>query len=244
MAGIPEKSLKKFAVFDIDGTIFRSSLLIEVTEALIHEGIFPRKAEKLYARAHKDWLERKGNYRDYIDRVVAAFEKHIKGVPRKDYLRVMKKVSAFHKNRVYRFTRDLIRDLKRRKYYLLAISGSPREIVEAFAWNLGFDKVYGRIYELDRSRRFTGRILYLNLIKDKAKVLKRAAEKENLTFKNSIGVGDTEADIAFLGLIERPIVFNPNKKLYEYAKRTGWEIVVERKDVIIYFDRKGRVIAK
>src|SRR3990167_3792943 len=64
------------------------------------------------------------------------------------------------------------------------------------------------------------------------KILKRAVEKEELTLKNSIGVGDTEADIAFLKLVERPIAFNPNLKLYKYAKKAGWTIVTERKDVI------------
>ena len=30
--------MKKVAIFDIDGTVFRSSLLIELTDALIQEG--------------------------------------------------------------------------------------------------------------------------------------------------------------------------------------------------------------
>jgi len=34
-------SLRKIAVFDIDGTIFRSSLLIECVEAMISAGLFP-----------------------------------------------------------------------------------------------------------------------------------------------------------------------------------------------------------
>jgi len=38
--------MKKVAIFDIDGTIFRSSLLIELTDALIQEDIFPSKVEK------------------------------------------------------------------------------------------------------------------------------------------------------------------------------------------------------
>ena len=55
-----------------------------------------------------------------------------------------------------------------------------------------------------------------------------------MSFKGSIGVGDTESDVAFLKLVERPICFNPNKKLYDYAKRKGWEVVVERKDMIYF----------
>ena len=224
--------MKKVAIFDIDGTIFRSSLLIELVEAMIAEGLFPQHLQKVYARDYKNWLDRKDIYDKYINGVVLAYNKNIKGVSRDKFLKVAKKVIAFHHNRVYRFTRDLVRDLKKKNYYLLAISHSPREIVEAFAKKLGFSKVYGRIYETDKRGRFTGKALYLDLISDKAKVLVRAVEKENLTLRGSVGVGDTESDIRFLKMVDRPICFNPNKKLYDHARRAGWEIVVERKDVI------------
>jgi len=223
---------KKFAVFDIDGTIFRSSLLIEITEMCIHDGLFPSSAQKIYKRAYLDWLNRKDNYQKYIDRVVRAFAIHIRGVRNDAYQKVIDKVMAFHRNRVYRYTRDLIRDLKKKNYYLLAISGSPREMVDSFAHSLGFDRVYGSIYELDLKSRFTGKVLFLDFVHDKSKTLTRAVNKEHLTLKGSIGVGDSEADIAFLKLVEHPIAFNPNSVLYRYAKRAGWKIIVERKDVI------------
>jgi len=35
-----------------------------------------------------------------------------------------------------------------------------------------------------------------------------------------------------LEMVERPICFNPNQKLFEAAKRHDWPIVVERKDVV------------
>ena len=99
---------------------------------------------------------------------------------------------------------------------------------------MGFDKMYGLIYEIDRQKRFTGKILHAELISDKAEILKRAIEKEKLTLKGSVGVGDTESDITFLKMVEKPICFNPNQKLYQYAKRAGWKIIVERKDVIYH----------
>ncbi|MBI2097288.1 MAG: HAD-IB family hydrolase, partial [Candidatus Sungbacteria bacterium] len=37
---------KRIAVFDIDGTIFRSSLLRELLESLITFGIFPYRAQE------------------------------------------------------------------------------------------------------------------------------------------------------------------------------------------------------
>jgi len=223
---------RKVAIFDIDGTIFRSSLLIEVTEALIQEGIFPARARKTYAAEYKKWLDRKGNYDDYIRGVINSFDRFIKGVQYKTFLGIAQKVVNFHKNRVYRFTRDLTKKLRKQGYFLLAISKSPKAIVEKFCQELGFHKVYGLYYETDQRERFTGKIPFFDLMSDKAKILRRAMKKENLILKGSVGVGDSESDIRFLRLVEKPICFNPNSVLYKHGKRHGWRVVVERKDVI------------
>jgi len=228
------KEKRKVAIFDIDGTVFRSSLIIEIVHALLEEGIFASVTEKIYLRAYKKWLDRRDSYEKYINAVVKAFRKNIKNVSYDCFSKIADKVVTFYKDRVYRYTRDLIKKLKKKNYYLLAISRSPKLLVEGFCRKWGFNKVYGEIYEIDERRRFTGRTLYSTLVDDKAKILRRAIEKENLTLKGSIGVGDTESDIPFLKMVERPICFNPNQKLYKFARKAGWQIVVERKDVIYY----------
>ena len=43
----------KLAVFDIDGTVFRSSLTIELINQLVADGAFPQTALK---RVQKDYL--------------------------------------------------------------------------------------------------------------------------------------------------------------------------------------------
>lgn len=224
--------MKKVAIFDIDGTIFRSSLLIELTEAMIQAGVFKPKVKDIYAKAYKKWLDRKGPYGEYIGAVVQAFEANIKGVPAERFFEISKQVADFHKDRTYRYTRDLIRKLKKKGYYLLAISHSPLSALKDFCQKLGFDKVYGRMHEIDDHDKLTGGTLHLELISDKSKILQRAIEKENLTLKGSVGVGDTESDISFLKMVDRPICFNPNSGLYKRAKKSGWKVVVERKDVI------------
>lgn len=228
---------KPIAVFDIDGTVFRSSFLVELIEALIAEGMFPKAVRSHYADAWRRWQARAGSaktgftYYEFITNVVFAYRKHIAGVRRADLWRVAEKVVAFHKVRLYRFTRDLIRKLKR-THYLLAVSHSPYEVVAPFAKSIGFNKVYAQVYEVDKSVRFTGRILYEDVIMNKGKILRRAVKKQRLALESSVGVGDTESDIPFLKLVTRPIAFNPSKKLYDYARKHDWEVVVERKDVI------------
>jgi len=223
---------QKVAIFDIDGTIFRSSLLIELVEALIADGLFPANAKKSYEREYKRWLDREDTYEKYITAVVNVFIKNIKGVAYKSFLDTGKAMVVSKKNMVYRYTRDLIKDLKKRGYFLLAISQSPKGILDPFCKELGFDKVYGRMYELGPQDCFTGKVTDEHLIANKANIVKRAVEKENLTLKGSVAVGDTDDDISMLELTDNPICFNPNQKLYRYAKINNWKVVVERKDVV------------
>lgn len=220
----------KLAVFDIDGTIFRSQLIVELVNGLIKQGIFPKK---LNAEVEKDfiaWVKRKGSFESYIDKVVAVYIKNINGVPDKKLKKAIAKILKVEKEKVYVFTRELIKQLKKKDYYLLAISGSPYEIVSEFAKGLGFDSYFGTRFEVINGKQ-TGKIttdtFYL-----KADILKSFAEDKKYSLKNSVGVGDSQSDISFLEMVENPIAFNPDKKLSLYAKSKKWRIVVERKNVI------------
>ena len=230
---------KKLAVFDIDGTIFRSSLLVELLEGMIEAKFVPKVARSRYLDSWQKWQNREGgpetgfSYTDFIEDVIAVYRLYIKGQRRSDIWKVADKVIEKNKSRTYRYTRDLVHKLKK-DYYMLAISNSPYEAVSPFARNLGFDKVYAQIYEIDEKVRFTGKELYNDVIKNKDKTLLRAVDHNNLNLINSIGVGETAADIPFLKLVTKAIAFNPSMKLYKEALKQNLEIVVERKDVVYH----------
>ncbi len=222
---------KRLAVFDIDGTIFRSSLQRELLMALVHFGVFPPIVKKELEKNYFAWVHRAGSYEDYINKVVESYQQRINGVLVSDVRRVANIVIEQQKFRVYTYTRELIKEL-RKDYRLVAISGSPIEIVKEFNKIWKFDAVYGMVFEV-KDEHYTGTIKFLP-IKDKKVVLEQYAAEENLSLKNSIGVGDTESDASFLEIVTKPICFNPNRALYEIAKKKKWEIVVERKDVIYH----------
>lgn len=224
--------MQKVAFFDIDGTVFRSSLLIELVEACITEGIFPQKAKGGYEKEQEAWRNRDGTYEAYADALIVAFMEHIKGVHYGDFVDIGRRVVAVQGRRTYRYTRDLIADLQSKDYYLVAISQSPKMVLDEFCASYGFNKVYGRMYEIGPLDRFTGIVTDAELMQDKALVVERVVTKENLSRVGSIAVGDTEGDISMLSAVEMPICFNPNRTLYEYAQGKKWPIVVERKDVL------------
>lgn len=222
----------KLAIFDIDGTIFRSSLVIELSHALVDVGVFPPLAKKEISKEYLAWLDRKGSYEAYIDKVVKIYIKHIKGQRYTKVKRIAQNVIDYQKDRVYRFTRDLIKKLKSRGYFLVAISGSPSYIVEKYAKAIGFNLFFGTELEI-KNGKFTGKVLSLDSAYNKAKIVKSLAAKyASADLKKSLAVGDTQGDVPMLSLVGRPLAFNPNFQLAKIAKSRGWQIVVERKDVM------------
>ena len=227
--------MQAVAFFDIYGTVFISSLLIELVDALIRDGVFPPEARDTYRDAATLWRNREGSYDEYINAVITSYLEHIKGVPYGVFADIGKRVVALHSKRVYRYTRDLIAELKQQGYYIVAISQSPKTVLDAFCMQYGFDKVYGRMYEIGPQDQFTGEVMDVHLIENKANIVKRVFEhNQNLTPRGSVAVGDTDGDISLLEQVDRPICFNPNQTLYLHAKRCGWQVVVERKDVIYH----------
>ncbi|KKW46369.1 MAG: hypothetical protein UY98_C0029G0011, partial [Candidatus Kaiserbacteria bacterium GW2011_GWA2_58_9] len=103
-----ERKKRRVAVFDVDGTIFRSSLLIQLVNRLIENGAFPKETRKVYERDYEKWLNREGDYQEYIHAVVEAFNMHLKGVHYGALADAAEEVVEEQWKRVYRYTRGLI----------------------------------------------------------------------------------------------------------------------------------------
>ena len=221
----------KLAVFDIDGTIFRSSLIIELVNLLVKKGVFPKGLNEEIEEEYIAWANRQGSFDNYISKIVEVYIKYIKGTNESAVKNAAKEIINYQKNKVYIFTRELIKKLKKENYYLLAISGAPEIIVSEFANALEFDKYYGARYEVI-NKKFSGRIIN-DTAWNKHEILSQFIKNNNkFDLKEAVGVGDSEIDITFLELVGNPIAFNPDFKLATYAKKKKWKIVVERKNVV------------
>jgi HAD-superfamily subfamily IB hydrolase, TIGR01490 len=225
-------SNKKFAVFDVDGTLIRWQLYHAIVNRLAVKGFLGKESSKELKTARMKWKVRENDdsFKDYEKMLVDLWTKNIHRVNYQDYLNTVTEITNEYLEQTYTYTRNLIEDLKEDGYFLLAVSGSPIESIELIAKRYGFDDFVTAKFDRDESGKFTGH--FSSPIHDKAKHLKILVEKHNLTWKDSVAVGDTSSDIAMLELVEKPIAFNPEKNLAHVAKDNGWQIVVERKNVI------------
>jgi HAD superfamily hydrolase (TIGR01490 family) len=228
---------KKIAIFDIDGTIFRKNLAFELIYQLTWMKVFEKKVRSELVRYYNNWLEHIGVYDDYRQALVRIYGENIKGCRKEDVLQASQEIMAFHKDRTYIFADSLIQKLKSENYNIIAISGSPSEIVNEYNKYLQFDATFGCVYEVDEQGRYTGKIVFEPPIR-KGEVANQYISENNLTLEDSYGIGDTQSDADFLELVENPIAFNPNQNLKDLAEEKGWRIVVEKKDVIYEINKK------
>ena len=230
MAESEPSAREPLAVFDVDGTLFRRGLLPALTRRLVNEGVFSERVREELSQDYYAWVERRGSYETYDRLVVDLFLRELKGVSVAEVQRCAMAEVGAHGRRLHMYTRDMARRLKQAGYHLIAISGSPQEILDLFLKPLGFDRAWGTVLA-QHEGRYTGEMLH-DPFKNKRQVLERFLKDANVSLEGSVGVGDTLSDVGFLELVRIPIAFNPNRSLLEVARQRGWPIVVERKDAI------------
>jgi HAD superfamily hydrolase (TIGR01490 family) len=226
-----------FAAFDIDGTLIRWQLYHAVSDQLAKDGLIAPALHSKSLEARMAWKVRshEDSFKEYEEQVVVAYEAALLSLKANELNEAVKKVTERYKDQVYTYTRNLIKYLKSEGYLLFAISGSPKQVVELLADYYKFDDFRGTDY-LQRDGRFTGeKIAHVG---KKHQVVKEMAKEHNATFNNSIAVGDSEGDISMLSVVDRPIAFNPTKKLFEQAKKQSWKIVIERKNMIYELENR------
>jgi phosphoserine phosphatase len=197
----------------------------------VDEGVFSERVREELSRDYYAWVERRGSYETYDELVVELFLRELEGVSVAALRRYAIVEVEAHGRRLHIYTRDMARRLKEAGYHLIAISGSPQEILDLFLKPLLFDRSWGTVLAQDDRGRYTGEMLH-NPFRNKRAVLERFMQDAGVGLDGSVGMGDTLSDVGFLEMVTTPIAFNPNRSLFEVARRSGWPIVVERKDVI------------
>ncbi|KAB3537688.1 HAD-IB family hydrolase [Alkaliphilus pronyensis] len=223
---------------DIDGTLYRNSLMLEHFQKLIrYEIIDPAIWYRDAKKSFLNWDQRKGYYEDYLIEVAAIYLESMKGLNRKEIDFISNQVIEMKGDRVYRYTREQIIWHKKQGHKIFFISGSPDYLVEKMAEKYGVTDFKGTQYLVDENNVFTGEIAQMWDSSNKHNAITEFLQHYNLSLENSYSYGDTNGDFAMLKLVGNPVAINPAKELLlkikedkELSKKTT--IIVERKDVI------------
>jgi len=229
--------MKKFAAFDIDGTLIRWQLYHAIADALAKKGYIRHSEFDAIRDARMDWKNRKHSeaFKSYELGLVKLYDQVLTSLKVEHFNEAAKEVFEEYKDQVYTYTRELIKELKEKDYMLFAISGSQAAVVEKIARHYGFDDFSGVVYP-SKNGVFTGEKKLT--VGKKHEIIKDLAKKHRVTFKESVAVGDSAGDISMLEMVERPVAFNPERTLFNIAVDKGWKVVVERKNMVYELENR------
>jgi HAD superfamily hydrolase (TIGR01490 family) len=222
---------RKFAVFDIDGTLVRWQFFHAIVHELGRKGLIDADTHTKIREARMQWKRREGeeSFRAYEAVLVHSYLAALESISEADHASVIDNVFEEYRDQLFTYARDLLRQYKKEGRLIFAISGSHEAVLKKLAEHLEIDDFVGAVFEY-RDGQYTGN--RRTPIEDKAAALRKLVEKYDVTFKDSVAIGDSESDIAMLELVDKPIAFNPTKELFKEAKKQGWKVVIERKNMI------------
>ncbi len=238
------------AFFDIDGTLYRGSLMIEHFKKLIkYEVVDPLNWHHNVKKSYEDWKKRTGEFDDYIDSLAGIYIESLTGMNKLKLEFITDQVIHLKGEQVYSYVRNRIEFHKENGHKIFFISGSPDFLVEKMAAKYGVTEYIGTKYLVDADGYFTGEILPMWDSVNKNKAIDMLIEKYEIDIDASFAYGDTNGDLSMLRRIGNPIAINPNYELVHQlkadealAKRTL--IIVERKDVVYQLNASVDIINK
>ena len=230
--------MKKIAAFfDIDGTLYRSSLMVEHFKKLIKYELIDEKNWVDHVRnTFIDWDNRTGNYDDYLLEVCELYVESLKGIKWDDIEFATKQVIKTKADRVYKYTRSQIKKHIERGHIVIFISGSPDFLVKKMAEKYGVSDFSGSKYIM-KDGEFSGEVIPMWDSASKNIEIQKFIDKYDIDLSESYAYGDTHGDINMLRKVGHPVAINPTDELLtniredkELSERT--DIIVERKDVL------------
>lgn len=230
------------AFFDIDGTIYREGLIKAVFKKMInYELIEERTWYRDVRPAFLSWDKREGTYDTYLHKMVDAHTEAVKGTNPIHMEYLSKKVIEQKGARVHTFSRKRIHWHKDNDHKVIAISGSPIELVKEMSEKYNMDDYRGTIYELDDEGNYSGEVIPMWDSVSKEKAIKELTKKYNVDLEKSYAYGDTSGDFSMLQMVGNPVAINPTKELLgkivaDKDLKQKIKIIVERKDVVYNLD--------
>lgn len=233
---------KTAAFFDIDGTISREGLISEMFKKMIrYDLIDDAKWANEVRPAYSRWDRRLGDYDDYLLQMVKIYGETVPGTDAFHIRYIARKVIEQKGDRVYTFSRDRIKWHRDQGHLVIAISGSPVELVEAMSEKYGMDDYRGTVYQTGPDGAYNGQITPMWDSVSKHKAVLQMAQRHDIDLAASYAYGDTHGDLIMLKLVGHPFAINPTRELLTHILqdpelRDKIQIIVERKDVIYRLD--------
>ncbi|MEV7282131.1 haloacid dehalogenase-like hydrolase [Streptomyces sp. NPDC093111] len=213
------------AALDVDGTLYEGTLGFSLLDELRASGLIGASAVRHVRdtmHAHRSAGDR---FRDTTGPASDAYARAVEGVRHTDAVRASHTAWRRVRHLLLDSTAPLVENLRRNGFTPVLLSGSPQEMVDRMAGELGIDHRFGMRLATGADSAYTRRFLSLPAVPEvKAELLRALAVRLGTDLRTALAVGNSASDHALLGSVGHPVAFEPDDALRALARDGGWTV--------------------
>lgn len=229
------RSEGRAAILDVDGTLYPGALGVDLLSALAEAGTCDRAAAQRVFGVLGEYRAGVIDFRTMAQRAYEAYAIALTGRRVDEVAEVARALWATRREQLFAFVPELLACVREHGFVPMLISGSPIEMVELVAGELGIEAAHGAVFTRVDGR-YSGRVdLGSGLPGEKLRIFTRvnAAASQPLALAHSFAIGDSLTDAVLFERVACPLVFEPDAELAELAAARGWTVAT-RDDVIAH----------
>lgn len=221
----------KAAVLDVDGTLYPGALGVELLRALMAAGACHRTRADGVFEVLRQYKQGAIDFPTMASRAYTLYAQALEGVRCDTVDALARKVWEGERNKLFAFVRPLVGLLREAGYWSLIISGSPQEMVQCVADELGISQARGALFTR-REGHYTGSVdLSSGALGEKSRIFDAVTRGQDVCLERCFALGDSITDSALFERLGLPLAFEPEPALQELAQRRGWAVAT-REDVL------------
>ncbi|MFJ9428477.1 HAD family hydrolase [Streptomyces sp. NPDC101490] len=213
------------AALDVDGTLYEGTLGFSLLDELSVSGLVSARAVQHVRDAMRAHRGAGGRFRDTTDLTSAAYAHAVRGVRHEDAVRASHTAWRRVRHRLLANSAPLVQNLRRNGFTPVLLSGSPQEMIDRIADELGVAHRIGMRVATGADGAYTHRFLTLPAVPEvKATLFRALAARFGADVRSALAVGNSASDHALLGSVGHPVAFEPDDALRALARAGGWAI--------------------
>ena len=213
---VKSNTVKKAAIFDIDGTILRN---------ISSERVFFRYLIEKGSVTSKDLLQFANMFLNNLLRFKGLYVRK-----NKEYEKIVSDINECFKKRISPYISavalDEINRLKDAGYVIILLSGTLSPFVTCFKEYCNADIGVGTSLTVDDEGIITGEIDGIHSYSGgKVQIVNRLVAEHNIDLSSSYAYANQYLDVKFMRMVGNPVAVNASPLLRLYAKINRWKII-------------------
>ena len=229
----------KIVYCDIDGTIYRDSLFLDIINYFINDGLVDNESIERYNYLKSEWKNRNIGYEEFLMYTITwIFEKVLNKINIDYIYNIWYSIIEKNSWKVFVYTLEQLKKYQNNWYKIIFISWSPLELVYLFSKEYEFDIALWSL--LSTNNQWTLESDYV-LASSQAKI--EVVNYINNLYQPSdtIAFWDTSWDYDMLINSSLWYAINPTYELYNKIKDIdNILVIIERKDLILKINKESR----